>query len=123
MRRLLSVVVPVSALLVAACTTAASSSSPDAGHVATRPANAGSTGPTPTPGGRQRGTPFTSWPTYHRTTSRSGHATAAVGTPLQGAWSKNLGAAVYGEPLVVGSTLIAAPGRSAGAPGSGRPSR
>jgi outer membrane protein assembly factor BamB len=32
----------------------------------------------------------------------------AVGTPLTPAWSKSLGNAVYGEPLVVGTTLIAA---------------
>jgi outer membrane protein assembly factor BamB len=31
-----------------------------------------------------------------------------VGTPLTRAWTKGLGAAVYGEPLVVGSTLVVA---------------
>ena len=33
-------------------------------------------------------------------------------TPLKRAWAKNLGAAVYGEPLVVGSTLIVATERN-----------
>ena len=55
----------------------------------------------------QRATAFTPWWTYHRTTSRSGHTTKPPGT-LAPAWTKGLGAAVYGEPLVVGRSLIAA---------------
>lgn len=100
MRRLFSVLIPLSCVLAAAC----SSASPAASR------------PTP-PVHRQRavGTAaprvssrFTPWWTYHRTTSRTGRASHSVGAPLNPAWSKNLGDAVYGEPLVVGSTLVAA---------------
>jgi len=112
MRRLLSVVIPVSSLLVAACTTAASSSPSDpqaAGVSASTPATAIRESPSATPGRTDRARPpFTPWWTYHRTTSRSGHASHAVGAPLKRAWSRRLGDAVYGEPLVVGSTLIVA---------------
>jgi outer membrane protein assembly factor BamB len=108
MRRLFTIVVSVSSLLVAACSTASSTpstgpaSSPDA---ATRITSGTSPATAPGPG---RAASFTPWWTYHRTTSRAGHATHAVGTPLKHAWSRRLGHAVYGEPLVVGSTLIAA---------------
>ena len=111
MRRLFSVVVSVSSLLVAACTTAASSSSPDAHTASSSPTSAGPSSGEPSRGGSDRpraGSPFTPWWTYHRTPSRAGHTSHAVGTPLKQAWAKNLGNAVYGEPLIVGSTLIAA---------------
>ena len=97
MRRLFSVLVPLASVLVAAC----SSASP---------------GSPPTPRSQQilihassrAATTFTSWPTYHRTPTRTGHTRRPAGTPLRQAWAKNLGAAVYGEPLVVGDTLIVA---------------
>jgi outer membrane protein assembly factor BamB len=115
MRRGVSTVVCVSSLLVAACTTAASSSTSTG---VTPSARTGDTSPTASAWpsattersdhtGRTR-TVFTPWWTYHRTRARSGHATHPVGTPLEPAWRKDLGQAVYGEPLVVGSTLIAA---------------
>jgi outer membrane protein assembly factor BamB len=53
-------------------------------------------------------TSFTNWPTYHHSTARGGHVAHPAGHPLHVAWTKGLGAAVYGEPLVVGSTMIAA---------------
>jgi hypothetical protein len=99
MRRLFSILVPLSCVLAAAC----SSASPAASR--------------PTPQVHQRadstadpraGSGFTPWWTYHRTKARSGHTGHPVGTPLTSAWTKNLGDAVYGEPLVVGSTLIVA---------------
>jgi outer membrane protein assembly factor BamB len=97
MRRLLSVIVPVGSLLVGACSSAApaSSSSADRSTQASRPVTGVATS-------------FTTWGTYHRTPSRSGRTAKAAGTPLHQAWSKGLGQAVYGEPLVVGTTLIAA---------------
>lgn len=52
-------------------------------------------------------TPLPGWHTYHATSSRSGHVSAAPGPRLHRAWSRRLGA-VYGEPLVVGDTLIVA---------------
>lgn len=53
-----------------------------------------------------------SWPTYHRTGSRSGHVSEAPGSPLRKRWSGRLVGQVYGEPLVVGSTLIVATERN-----------
>ncbi len=50
---------------------------------------------------------FTNWPTYHRTNDRAGR-TAAVRGALHPAWAARLDGAVYGEPLLVNGTLIAA---------------
>jgi len=113
MRRLFSVVVPVSSLLVAACTSAAPASTPSADGKATTTASSKATQSHEATASRSpdgvRGTgSFTPWWTYHRTKSRSGQVAHAVGNPLTHAWSKKLGDAVYGEPLVVGRTLIAA---------------
>jgi polyvinyl alcohol dehydrogenase (cytochrome) len=51
----------------------------------------------------------TDWPTYHRDAARTGVAPA---TPAAGrlttAWRRPLDGAVYGQPLVVGGTVIAA---------------
>ena len=101
MRRLFSVLVPLSCVLAAACSSASPAASrPNTPQVHQQPAD-GTAAP------RVSGA-FTPWWTYHRTPSRSGHATHRVGTPLKPAWTKQLGDAVYGEPLVVGSTLIVA---------------
>jgi outer membrane protein assembly factor BamB len=51
---------------------------------------------------------FTNWPTYHRTNDRAGNATGAIKGRLHHAWTANLDGAVYGEPLLVDGTLIAA---------------
>ena len=96
MRRLLPVFLPLSFLLVAACASAS-------------PAHQQSVEPDPV---ARAATSFTPWWTYHRTPSRAGHVAQAPGSPLTRAWSKKLGAAVYGEPLVVGSTLIVATERN-----------
>jgi outer membrane protein assembly factor BamB len=111
MRRLISAVVCVSSLLAAACTTAASSSAAglrEPSGNSTRTASATPGASSATPDGSDRAGSFTPWWTYHRTASRTGRTPHRIGTPLQPAWSKDLGQAVYGEPLVVGSTLIAA---------------
>jgi hypothetical protein len=97
MRRLISVLLPLSCVLAAACSSAspaASRPTPSVQHEHADPST--------------RATGFTPWWTYHRTPSRSGQTGTAPATPLRPAWTKNLGNAVYGEPLVVGSTLIAA---------------
>src|SRR5262249_30239204 len=51
----------------------------------------------------------TSWPTYHQNAQRTG---AVSGLPAAGKlrlyWSRNLGGAVAGQPLVIGSTVVAA---------------
>jgi outer membrane protein assembly factor BamB len=93
MRRLASVLVPLAFLMVAAC----SSASP--APRATVPVDGAS---------RVAATSFTPWWTYHQSRHRYGHVAHPAGSPLHVAWTKALGAAVYGEPLVVGSTLIAA---------------
>jgi polyvinyl alcohol dehydrogenase (cytochrome) len=61
---------------------------------------------TPAPGG---GHPAAAWPTYGRDFARSDVAAgmAAAGT-LSVSWRANLDGAVYGQPLLVGSLLIAA---------------
>jgi outer membrane protein assembly factor BamB len=51
---------------------------------------------------------LTNWPTYHRNDARTGHVSTAAHTPLQQRWQDHLSGAVYGEPLVVGHTLIVA---------------
>jgi outer membrane protein assembly factor BamB len=104
MRRLISVLVPLSCILVGACSSASPAASrPTAPPL---PSHGSPTAASPRPTG-QRAAGFTPWWTYHRTTSRSGHTTQPLGT-LAPAWTKGLGAAVYGEPLVVGHSLIAA---------------
>jgi outer membrane protein assembly factor BamB len=101
MRRLLSVLLPLSCILVAACSSASPASSmPTVGA----PSHAAPSGGTTARGSAPS---FTPWWTYHRTTSRSGHTSHPPGT-LSPAWTKGLGGAVYGEPLVVGHSLIAA---------------
>lgn len=94
---MVSVLVPLASLFVAACSSAAPASQPVPRdqqvhtHASSRAA-----------------TTFTPWHTYHRTPSRSGRTTHPAGTPLKRAWAKDLGDAVYGEPLVVGDTLVVA---------------
>jgi outer membrane protein assembly factor BamB len=94
MRRMLLVLVPVASLLAAACSSAAPAHEPQAQRVSRLQAAAT--------------TSFTPWWTYHRGPARAGRVQQAPATPLHRAWAKNLGQAVYGEPLVVGDTLIAA---------------
>ena len=104
MRRLISVLVPLSCILVGACSSASPASSRPTPPLSPHSAPHSATAPGPT---GQRASGFTPWWTYHRTPSRSGHTTQPPGT-LAPAWTKGLGAAVYGEPLVVGRSLIAA---------------
>src|ERR1700722_12695232 len=53
--------------------------------------------------------PAADWPMYHRGAAHTGVAPAkpAAG-PLDIAWQQRLDGAVYGQPLVIGSTVIAA---------------
>lgn len=51
----------------------------------------------------------TDWPTYHHDNTRTGlAANLAPVTSLHQAWHANLDGAVYGQPLVVGGTILAA---------------
>jgi PQQ-like domain len=102
MRRLISVLLPVSCVLAAACSSASPAASRPTPPVHQRASHGPTSDPSP------RASAFTPWWTYHRTPSRSGQTSQAPGQPLRRAWAKNLGDAVYGEPLVVGSTLIVA---------------
>jgi outer membrane protein assembly factor BamB len=62
------------------------------------------------PSGRSGALP--SWPTYHHSGSRAGFVDAGPRLPLHRAWSRDLAGAVYGEPLVVRSTLVVATERN-----------
>jgi outer membrane protein assembly factor BamB len=67
------------------------------------------------PGGTTRqssAVPFTNWPTYHRNGARTGLTAPAVRPPLQQTWQDQLRGAVYGEPLVLGSSLVVATERN-----------
>ncbi|TVT35200.1 PQQ-binding-like beta-propeller repeat protein [Amycolatopsis rhizosphaerae] len=51
----------------------------------------------------------TDWPTYHHDNARTGVAPGfAAPGPLSQAWSARLDGAVYGQPLVLGETVVAA---------------
>jgi outer membrane protein assembly factor BamB len=52
------------------------------------------------------------WTTYHASSTRSGHVSAGPHGALQERWTENLTGAVYGEPLVIGSTLVVATERN-----------
>jgi outer membrane protein assembly factor BamB len=108
MRRLLGLLLGP-ALLVAACdgtasdepAASSSSSARSAGDVASgsgAPASAHSE--------------LVDWTTYHASNTRSGHVSRGPHGALHERWSRDLTGAVYGEPLVVGSTLIVATERN-----------
>lgn len=63
----------------------------------------------PPPAGSAAGHPAAAWPTYHRDNARNGFdaATPPVRT-LTRAFATKLDGAVYGQPLVVGTAVIAA---------------
>jgi outer membrane protein assembly factor BamB len=53
--------------------------------------------------------PATGWPTYHATNDRAGLATGATRpSSLALSWTGHVDGAVYGQPLVVGTSVIAA---------------
>jgi outer membrane protein assembly factor BamB len=95
MRRLVSVLAPLAMILVSACSSAPAA---PAGHV----------GQVGFPGSNDAATTFSDWPMWHHDALHSGHVAHPAGSPLHRAWAKDLGNAVYGEPLVVGNTLVAA---------------
>jgi hypothetical protein len=87
-----------------------------AGCAATANAGGGraaSPAPAPPPPGtapsQAAGPPATGWPMYHRDAARTGVAPGGPAAgPLAIAWRHGLDGAVYGQPLVVGGTVIAA---------------
>jgi hypothetical protein len=62
-----------------------------------------------TPGSSTPSAATADWPTYHGNAARTG-AVAGLPTagPLSLAWTRRLGGAVYGQPLIIGQTVIAA---------------
>jgi polyvinyl alcohol dehydrogenase (cytochrome) len=52
----------------------------------------------------------TDWPTYHHDNTRTGTAPGvpAMSGPLRKSWQASLDGAVYGQPLVIGSRILAA---------------
>ncbi|HTW21485.1 MAG TPA: PQQ-binding-like beta-propeller repeat protein [Mycobacteriales bacterium] len=104
MRRLaLPLALPVLALVAAGCSSSGSSGPTTLRTDSGGPSQSAGTASTP-----HAGTALTNWPTYHRTTGRSGVARASISLPLHHGWTANLDGAVYGEPLVVNGTLIVA---------------
>src|SRR4051812_3418957 len=91
-RRLLCLLSPLAMILITACSSAPAH---PAGQVRLT-------------GSNRAATTFSDWPMWHRNAIHSGHVAHPAGSPLHRAWAKNLGNAVYGEPLVVGDTLVAA---------------
>ena len=101
-------------LVVAACSGSTASSTGASGGATTAPgsapstSSAPSTGNTPSPAGTASST-GANWPEYDANPARTG---VAAGVPPAGvlttAWSAQLDGAVYGQPLVVGSEVIAA---------------
>jgi hypothetical protein len=91
------------ACVVAACTGGvAASSAPSA----TAPANSASA--RSSPGGTVAG-PAAAWPEYGQNAGRAGVAAGLpTAGPLSQRWAADLDGAVYGQPLVVGGTVIAA---------------
>jgi putative pyrroloquinoline-quinone binding quinoprotein len=107
MRRLVGLLV-VPAVLVAACSgtapgrPAASSHSP----TASTKAATGSGARTAT------SSRLVDWTTYHASSTRSGHVSQGPHGALQRQWTRDLTGAVYGEPLVLASTLVVATERN-----------
>jgi outer membrane protein assembly factor BamB len=93
---------------------AASGGSPDTSRAARPPtwsSGAGSATQTPArqPRSAAAAVPAADWRTYHSANNRQGKA-AGVRRPrrLSSAWTRRLDAAVYGQPLVVGSLVLVA---------------
>jgi len=98
-------------LLSAAVLLAACSGSPE--QHADDPASSSSAAPTtPTTPAAPSSTDATpdlaDWPTYHHDAARTGYVPAGPSGKLEQAWRKDLDGDVFGEPLVVGDTLVVA---------------
>src|SRR4051794_10523998 len=91
-------------LALAACTS--SGSTPAAAPTPPAPTSAA---PATTPSSRPTGTPSgVAWSTYHGDGSRTGVTRApSLRPPLRRAWTRRLDGAVYGQPIVAGSAVIA----------------
>ncbi len=61
---------------------------------------------------QQGGTALADWPTYHHDARRSGHVRSGPTGRLRPGWSRTLQGQVYGEPLVLGTTVVVATERN-----------
>jgi outer membrane protein assembly factor BamB len=109
MRAVMGTALIAVACAVAACTSGANA--PDGGNAAGGTPSAASPGlKTLAPGGGNPGAhPAAAWPTFNKYAARTGVAAGlpAAG-PLTQRWAAHLDGAVYGQPLVVGTMVIAA---------------
>jgi hypothetical protein len=71
------------------------------------PTTPATTTPTPTPTTTAHDATV-SWPTYHGAADRAGAAPSALRPPLRKAWSIRLDAAMYAQPIVADSVVLAA---------------
>ena len=99
----------VAALALLATLTGCAGSTGSTGSTSTGSSSAASPAPA---GPTSSGTPppaTADWPTYHGNAQRTG---AVAGLPAAGKlfirWSRHLDGAVYGQPLIIGNTVIAA---------------
>jgi len=107
-RRVAAVTALVGSAVLAGCSTSAPAARP---APASRPAAAPSSpGGSPAAGSSSAPAAATAdWPTYHADAARTGTvAGLPAAGPLALAWTRRLGGAVYGQPLVIGGTVIAA---------------
>lgn len=96
--------------LATGCSSQAAAPSGPATSVTPPPSPANSAAPTaPGPASTSGSAQPTDWFTYHGNVARTGNV---AGLPAAGRlavqWSRRLGAVVYGQPLVIGQTVIAA---------------
>jgi hypothetical protein len=89
------------ALLLAACTDSAGPAASSSAPPAVVPTTS-STGPHATP------VPATTalWAGYHADQGRTASVSGTVPAPARRLWTADLGAAVYGEPVVIGDTVV-----------------
>ncbi|HEU5416685.1 MAG TPA: PQQ-binding-like beta-propeller repeat protein [Streptosporangiaceae bacterium] len=92
-------------VLLAACGGSAPARTPSPPPSSSGPA----TGAAPSAPPASPGPAAADWPAYHANAARTGTvAGLPAAGPLRVAWTRPLGAAVYGQPLVIGGTVIAA---------------
>jgi outer membrane protein assembly factor BamB len=92
----------IGAIALLACTSACAGTPPASRPKPSPPTTTSATSQDPAP-------QQADWPTYHQDNARSGNATdLAPVSSLSTAWQAKLDGAVYGQPLVVGSEILAA---------------
>src|SRR5206468_1127630 len=87
----------LSVLLVAGCSGGTSSPSTQPPPPSATPSSTGTSRPA-----------ALNWPTYHGTNDRAGAAPSALRGKLRRAWSMQLDAAMYAQPIVAGGVVLAA---------------